>query len=373
MSGRLKMPTGAGSRLVRPLPAPSLIRRYLGWLRELPLVQLSQLSLLIGGLMLLAFFARVGFMPDLSMASVLSLLYAVAVLGLIMVLALLLTLVLPSLLMRHGLPWPKGGRPSGRLLLISTVLASLGWIGYFAVWVLGPTHWHGWLARGVTWLAIAAMVVWGILSVFFEEEAARRSWLLVSMACALHFATLSLPLVVIAPLASGGQLAHAPLGTGGTILVGLLLALAVTTTLRVRLWDRSVPAALTVGMAELILVVSATGSAGYLLGGVMARLQLGNVQPVRAVLTRTGCDQLNLAAGRTVCDVPAAADALAAVCPLNIRSRIGAQVLLASVAPPASAASSASSPAGWQVALDRKELLAWSMVSADCPPVSPAR
>ncbi|MCO5978547.1 hypothetical protein [Ideonella oryzae] len=353
------MTTGAGPGLVRQPPPPSFVQRHLGWLKELPLVPLSQLSLLVGGLTLLAFFARVGFMPDLSLASALSLLYAVALLGLATLFALFVMLVLPSLLMRHGLPWPPGARPSGRLLLISTVLASLVWVGYFAVWAVAPATWHGGLGQAVTGLALAALLFWASLSLAPAARVARVPGLLAAMAFALQFAALSLPLVVVAPLAGGGQLAHASTWTAVTILVGLILLLAVTTTLRVFLWDRSLVAALALTMVELMLVVSATGSAGYLLDNVMARLQLGHVQPVRAVLTRSGCLQLNLAAGVPVCAVPAAADVPAAVCPLSIRLRIGAQVLLAPVA-------EAASEPDWQVVLERKELLAWSKVPQGC-------
>jgi hypothetical protein len=110
---------------------------------------------------------------------------------------------------------------------------------------------------------------------------------------------------------------------------------------------------LVLALALLLLMVVATGSAGSILDAVMGRLQWGKVQPVRAVLTHAGCEQLNLATGQGICSMPAGADTPAVICPLELRSRIGTQVLLAS-ASPASAVSDALQQPGWQVPLERK-------------------
>jgi hypothetical protein len=71
---------------------------------------------LLGGLVLLAFFVRVGFMPEVSLESVVSLLYAVALLGLGLM-GLISGLVLPAVLLRHAIPWPQHRMTGGAFLL----------------------------------------------------------------------------------------------------------------------------------------------------------------------------------------------------------------------------------------------------------------
>lgn len=348
-------------------------RQVLGFLREeLPIAAMSQLALLLGGLVLLAFFVRLGFMPEISLESVLSLFYAVAMLGLSLMVLMVSALVLPAILLRRGLPWLEDGLPQGGGVVLSTVAAVGLWFLYFLAWVCLPSSAQPWLKWGLWASLILALVIWAV--VYLGKGAWRRRprWLY-GAAGAQQFVVLSLPLWIVVTLLAGGDLGHAEPWQAFGMFGLLLLVLAIITAAQTLLMDQSWLQTLGLAFAFLLLVVMATGSAGYLLDGFMARLQWGNVQPVRAVLTRTGCDQLNLAAGRTVCHVPTAADALAAVCHLNIRSRIGSQVLLASMAPPASAASSVPSSAGWQVVLDRKELLAWSVDSADCLPDSSAR
>ncbi len=353
-----------------PQQAGAPWRQALALIKELPIAALSQLALLLGGLVLLVFFVRLGFMPEISLESVLSLFYAVAMLGVLLVALMVSAMVLPAILLRYAMPWPEGG-VTGWKLLTSTVLAAAVWWAYYVAWMNYP-DWHARLGTTILVLVGGAMAFWAIL--FLKEQFVRsRPWLFYVMAGAQQFAVLTPPLVIIAGLLAGGDLGHVPVWLGLGYLALLLLGLAFIAAVQALVMDRNRGLVLAFGVTYLVWAFLVTGSAGNAFDGLMASLQWGDVQPVRAVLTRTGCDQLNLAAGRTVCDVPAAADTLAAVCPLNIRSRIGAQVLLASVAPPASAASSASSPAGWQVALDRKELLAWSIVSANCSPVSPAR
>lgn len=331
-------------------------RQVLGFLREeLPIAAMSQLALLLGGLVLLTFFVRLGFMPEISLESALTLFYAAAMLGLGVMALMVSALVLPAVCLRYALPWPSEGPAKGKLL-ISSLLAALAWLGYYSVWMKCPDL-HGELGTAIAFLAGLSVVFWAVL--FIQERWARsKPWLFYAMAGAQQFAVLVLPLLIVSGLMAGGDLGHAPVWLGLGYLALLLLVLACIVTVQALLMDKNRRLVMALGGAYLVWAVLITGSAGSAFDGLMASLQWGNVQPVRVVLTRTGCEQLNLAVGRTVCQLPAAAEGAVAVCSLNIRSRVGAQVLLAPEI--AAASEEVTKQPEWQVVLDRKELLAWS-------------
>ena len=125
-------------------PVNELVTKYWQYILDNPVKSATTAILFWGGLLLLMFFLHIGFMPDVNLESVSSLLYAVALFGGFIAAYSALLLVLPGLAMaelrstvkflrfRHLLATEIGATLSWAAFL----LCSFGYIPLFDAWIL---------------------------------------------------------------------------------------------------------------------------------------------------------------------------------------------------------------------------------------------
>lgn len=364
-----------------------LLLKYAG---ENPVKLLSVAALSYGGMLLLLYFCRIGFMPELNLESATSLLYAVAMLGMFIVFFAMFTFVAPGLLLgffRDGeSPWLKHAGD----VILSMSWASICW-GVVLAQLFGVAD----SASGCL-LFVAAMTLCAVIGVAVgwmvprakclrvrqravvaakdsatqAEETASISWLQSAFLAMLCFGTMSMPLLFIFLLGREGDLASSAdqvafgavaLQMAGVAAAGIFLGCAAP---HLRL-------GLAVVLASLLFLAISAGTGAFTVvpAIVVRKLGVGEMQAARLVLTAKGCRALNAAAAQRVCQDAGPGDEEAlAVCPVVLRSTIGTQLVV-------EFGTGAAAWGAWlhgadksaqrnhvRVVLDKAQLLAWSPI-----------
>lgn len=344
---------------VPPLPpddkAPAKVfHKLLDYAVENPLKTLSTAVLIVGGVILLAFLADIGFLPDLDLAGAVSMLYAVALLALMLVLSLAGLLILPGpaiSALRKGLggsfrPATRAVAPTGypaepmsvkdehapRAEAFPWIFAVLGWV-VMMVWQVRPDVLAA--TAGSALVCIAAARWWVHGDLVASRQGSKHGWSLewrMWFESGVAFLVFVMPVFVILQLTVVGDLGREPVSV--TVLATLTLTLAVSAAIALVLSMSKPRSKIGIGLVILLalvllfLVASQTHSMTAIPHAVVRKLGLGDVAFARIALTPAGCRQVNAALGSTACAVPAEAEAMAPLCPVRIRSRIGQQLVL---------------------------------------------
>jgi len=146
-------------------PVNDLTTKYWQYVQENPIKALSAATLVWGSLLLLMFFLRIGYMPDVNFDSVSSVLYAVSLLGLFITAYTMLMMVTPGLLLAYAKK-PMDNISWQHILCISTG-AALIWAvvlcSFFSVF--------SFLTVTVAWtfsIAVALLAPW--LGLLFSKK-----------------------------------------------------------------------------------------------------------------------------------------------------------------------------------------------------------
>lgn len=336
-------PTSNASGAAAPADAAgevsSYLKRLLNYAVDNPAKTLSLTVLSYGGLLLLVYFARIGFMPEVSLESLTSVLYAVALLGLMVACYVTATLVIPGIYLGEA----RDGNPAitdASVALVAFAVA-VGWGIAFAAILYG---WNVWVCACAV-LAIAGYVfcVWRVSSADSPPKSAAptqldqpakvdiwrepRVWIVVNtLICG--FLTL-IPLTLVAVLGLRGDLVYAD---STKVMFSLVMSIAVIaavamvlgSTEKAKRWRM----AIVLGPLLLFWVSLMTGSFSAISAVAVNKLGLGEYPFVRAVVSGKTCKQVNHALGQMVCDPGAGDDMPTSICPALLRSRIGSQVVL---------------------------------------------
>ncbi|MBS0426073.1 MAG: hypothetical protein JSR41_02155 [Proteobacteria bacterium] len=317
------------------LVTQTLATRLLARIDIKPIAALSAASLALGGLIVLAFFVRIRFMPDADLASSTAILFAVALVGLASMATYLFVALLPGVvtavfLRGRGLPLDRGigwVLPGTALVVTGGTLAAAStcWpevMGHIElIWLIGscaagglaaarawtlrarstPGDTPGWLTIARDFGAFAVTAVLWFVGVFFAlqlavalgKDSGLPTWL--SVACAVAWTA----------FIAGVNVAAGGLRPKFAVVYAALCML---------------PAAIT-----LIMMSGGTGPfASY----VLRQLGMGELDRVELVVEPAVCRSLALAAAPEFrCDATNAEGA-GVLRGLTARSRIGTQVVV---------------------------------------------
>jgi hypothetical protein len=334
-------------------------RKLLDYASGNPVKTLSSVVSILGGLLLLMFLTDIEFLPDVDLAGIVSMLYAVALLGLTLVAVMAALLVFPALLLR-GVREMFGKRSHAAASKIAhtgypaepmsaevrpTPFAEIfPWTFAFATWAVvlvwqltaADQTWMRWLAG----VGAVACFLGALVQVCRETFALRRvsaarrkelsAWWWVPLESATALLALTMPAFVILRLTSIGDWAHESISP--LILVTLVLLLMASAVVACVLSLPHPQIGFGVGIAFALalfaLVATQTHSVTAVPHTIVRKLRLGDIELARIGVTAAGCRQINAALGATVCPVAPDADAVTPLCPVRIRSRVGQQLVL---------------------------------------------
>lgn len=362
-----------------PPGPPGYGKRLLDYAVDNPVKTMSVTVLTYGGLLLLVYFARISFLPDVNLDALASVLYAVALVGLLLAGYTAGTLVLPGLFLgvaRDGNPAVK----DSHVVAVAAAVA-VAWSLLVASILYG---WNGWLLIAAAGLLVLC-VVWkwertrqaeqrreGLAMAFWTSAA--LSWVLwAGPVCA---ALVLMPLTFLSILGLNGDLQFSDdrsvlfaLSAAALSIAGAAALLGKTES------HRRLPLALVLAPFLLFSTSLLTKSFSSISVISVNKLGLGEQHFVRAVVSGKTCKVVNQTLGQNVCDPQAEDDAPTAICPVVLRSRIGSQVLLefASLAAQSNKGGDGirlvwktpgkDEPSFARVVLPKEQLLTWSSLS----------
>lgn len=300
-------------------------------------------TLFVGGLFTLLFFLRIGYMPDVNLESVSSLLYAVSLIGSFLCAYVMVLLVLPGLMLATA-------RESTVNVTICHLIVLAAGAGI--IWVLAmaclldfvPT-WVAWLAGGVVTVGFPFIAGrtdrrCGLQSpppaatgtaIRQPWDSSKNPWKTYfwSVAAMLSMvAVLSVTIVFVGSIGMSGDIRRASsgevLGMMGALSALVALSAAFIGSVRK---DDSRKLAIFLAPFLLVLALVSTGSFTALPAIAVRAVGQGEIPGARIVVDGKTCREISLALGQAVC-TEAAEGQPTAICPVMIRSRIGSQVVL---------------------------------------------
>jgi hypothetical protein len=305
--------------------AHGYLKRLVDYAVDSPAKTLSLTVLTYGGVLLLVYFARISFLPDVNLEAVTSVLYAVALVGLLLAGYTATTLVMPGLLLGSNLD--DGSLTKVQVGLVASVVAVV-WIGLVLGLFSDLGEWF-WIGCAVMALLALLAAAWRYRHGWSVDKGSAKQWSWAAAMAVVCSALMALPIVLVSVLGMHGDLAHSDDWKAAVILIFAAIVIAMTAWL-VGTMESSKRWKFAMLLAPLMLFVVSmiTGSFSAISVIAVNKLGLGEQHFVRAVVSGKTCKVVNQALGQNVCDPQAEDDAPTAICPAVLRSRIGSQVLL---------------------------------------------
>jgi hypothetical protein len=292
-----------------------------------------------GMALLLTFFLRIRYMPEVNLESVSSVLYAVAVLGLVIASYTMLALVAPGLALA-SFKEHFGKYASPHLACIAIAAASI-WVlqllfafDFVSLTVMENVAFS--LAIALTFASIAVIcsaIIRRRTEVSFHTSLSPRvnfltAWIASITVTAIIALVLAFPLIFILILGLGGDIRLAS-DEMAALQFGVLVLLIVVCALAIGLSKPTdtVRNAIFFAPTLLFMILVVTGSFSSISAMCMRALGQGEISIARISVTGSACREINQTLGQRVC-AEADKDDIVAICPVIIRSRIGSQVVL---------------------------------------------
>jgi len=323
-------------------PANTVVTKIWQYVLDNPIKTAATTALAWGGLLMLMFFSRIGYMPDINLESATSLLYAIALLGSFVAAYTMLMMVMPGLLIATA------KEPTERItfqhLLCITTGASLIWAAALLdIFDFMPSDW-AWIAAAMVTLMAPGIGVF--LSrkypkleepVTVKMDAASR-WSPQDQPVKIYFwslgmvialgALMTIPLLFISMIGLSGDIRTASSGQSVAVLIVLVLLITSSAALIGGVKTSHVAKVATIFAPLLLFVVlGATGSFSFFSVLAIKALGHGEISAARITVTGKTCQEINETLGQRICVAPRA-ESVTAICPVMIRSRIGSQVVL---------------------------------------------
>lgn len=373
--------------VLTPQDRESVASRLREYALENPGSALSICVLTFGGLLLLVYFLRIGFLPDIALESATTLLYAVSILGLFILVIFAAYLVMPAFVAKAM--W-QDYQEQGKLSVtwvfgLSGGAAFFAWpISFFSIIVLEKS------AEQSLFISLGTVILTVFLSACFmasrksepksksvKEDADEQPkagghpiWVALRVAATafIQWALLCIVFLMVVGLGRDGVLRKAEWPALFVVLLPLLFSAVIPLMVQKLTWSQSVRLTLGLGPVLLFVLLLLTESFSKPSALVISKLGAGEFEATRLVLSGKGCKQLNLALGGEHC-VEVKDDEPTPLCPVALRSRIGGQILI-EVAP----VTLKNGKLAWderrsakgeviprrRVVLDKSALLAWS-------------
>ncbi|MFN3733243.1 hypothetical protein [Comamonas testosteroni] len=322
---------------------------------ENPAKTLSMCVLTFGGILMLIYFFRIEFLPDINLESATTLLYAVAVLGLFIVLMLAAYLIMPALVAKaiwHDYQ-QQGSLTDGWALGLSGGAAFLSVIATMGLAIWDKADPGASFLICIFFAASTAFVI-ALIKGGYEcplnspkpnhetsgpaksegEKKSKWEWnplnaafMVFVTAVVQWFILLTVVLITIG-LGRDGALRGEGAAAYSIVAAQLLISASVPLLFQKKMeWGRAIRLMAVVGLALLLGLLLITQSVSKPSAIVVGHLGAGEIEATRLVLSGKGCKQLNLALGEMHC-AEVKDDEPTVLCPVALRSRIGAQILV---------------------------------------------
>lgn len=322
-----------------------LSKRLVNYFVDNPIKIISMAIMFFGGLILLMYFIRIGFMPDIDFKSSTSLIYAVALLGMFFSSYMMLMMVVPGLVLFRAKKATKN--ITARHIFCITIGASICW----AVFICNQ---FGFIQNILMYGAFVCVVLlvpalgvwmdrkWSLPNdAKMEEENCRVDaptvdplksklkafgWSLLMIVILAFF--LTIPILFIGVIGMTGEIRNA--SNSQAVLGLILMVLSVSLSAGVIAAGRSKDVAkfsIVIAPSLMILVLVTAGNPSVFSFIAIKALGQGEIRAGRLVVSGKTCREINQTLGQNVC-VNTADERATAICPVTIRSRIGSQALL---------------------------------------------
>ncbi|PIT54157.1 hypothetical protein BHC44_04805 [Snodgrassella alvi] len=340
----------------------------LNYIKVNPIKSISAIILGIGGALLLFFFLHIGYMPDINFESVASILYAIAILGILHILYCLFIFVLPGLILSYFKENIKV--ISNKHILCLSINTACIWAFVIGQIInFSPLTEHVYISYTMFSMVIIILSIYGIKNSYknlnsinkIENKETKqliinstvketkisiietattknnnnKNWITPKiiflwslLAQILSVCVLILPILLIILYASNGNMKTEP---DWLIFIKLLILIVLISfssaaigCLKFKESIRYVPnLSLTIFMIFIIITESFSSIA---FSGIKT-LRIGEVNSARLIVTGKTCNEINQTLGKKVCESQSD-NAITAICPILIKSRIGNQMVL---------------------------------------------
>ena len=324
------------------------ISAYLSnYIKTNPVKSITAIILGIGGILLLFFFMYIGFMPDVTLNSITSVLYAISALGILTFLSLIFLLALPILYSLHDKEIQKINKWSLLFLNFDAVIFWCCFLSYNFK-IIGRTAFFIDLLICVCVVILTRISILidiikkvyhiltkknkkgnikqEIITLLKEIKEFNNSFLIFFK---LIF-VLIFPIFVLINLILNIQLSNE---TECAIRVFFLVFLLIysfisvaITTAKGTLLDK-IKASLFFSAFIFLIILFHYDSLSFTFLNTFKRLGLGEINSARISVTKETCQEINQTLGKKVCENQSV-NSYVPICPVKIKSRIGNQVVL---------------------------------------------
>jgi len=325
-----------------------------------PIAVLTAMALTCGGLILMGFFLRIGFMPDVDLTGSTALLLAAALVGLGSICATIFVLVVPGITSRYMMDTVhlKFGKTAFAFAAVPGVLCTLLVVGQAIFPTESPIG-----QQAMPFVIIALAVLASLLGARFasdvrddEDELPRASYLY--KVWAFGASALMWTLGILTAL--GFALKFAADSDHGTWLVVLLVCSwlifiigvnAMTARLPIEQAWRFGPV---MSLLSLIILVLLTGSFTTFSATTVQFLGFGEIKDVDLILTSQGCQALRLSAASDLRCAGGTEGGDGILRNVTLRSRIGSQIVVEK-------SGAKSSQGGARVVMKKEDVAMWEI------------
>ena len=322
------------------------ISAYLSnYIKTNPVKSITAIILGIGGILLLFFFMYIGFMPDVTLNSITSVLYAISALGILTFLSLIFLLALPILYSLYDKEIQKLNKWSLLFLNFDAVIVWCCILSYYSK-IIGRTAFFIVLLICVcmvllTRISILIDIIKELYHILTKKKGNIKQEIITSLKKFKEFKNsfliffkliffLILPICVLINLILNSQLSNE---TECTILLFFLVFLLIYSFISVAitiakgtLLDK-IKASLLFSASVLLLILIHYDNLSFTFLNTIKRLGLGEINSARISVSKETCQEINQTLGKKVCENQSV-NSYVPICPVKIKSRIGNQVVL---------------------------------------------
>lgn len=302
-----------------------------------PLALLTAAALTVGGLLLMGFFLRIRFMPDVDLAGSMALIFAAAIVGIGTLTALVFATVLPGVGMRYLLD--QAQMPLNRAAVLTTAGPAVLMV---TLAVLSPLALEPAQRPNIWVIVIGCLIIASIASAIWVRSTQRGGAPLGFVAhvrkvwpvtlCSVLW-SLGLFQVLQAAIQMGVESPHPSVFTMFVLGCWLLMIASINVAMAQLPLRISLVAGPVAGIFSVILLTMLTGSYSTVSATTVKTLGIGEVHGTNLVLTADMCHALAAAPSALHCESMADKATVGMLKDVVIVSRIGSNVVVEGTAP----------------------------------------
>lgn len=331
-----------------------------------PLALLTAAALTVGGLLLMGFFLRIRFMPDVDLAGSMALIFAAAIVGIGTLTALVLATVLPGVGMRYLLD--QAQMPLNRAAVLTTAGPAVLMV---TLAVLSPLALEPAQRPNIWVIVIGCLIIASIASAIWVRTTqrdgtplglvaqVRKVWPLTL--CSVLW-SLGLLQVLQAAIQMGVESPHPSAVTMVVLGCWLLMIASINVAVAHLPLRVSLVAGPLAGIFSVILLTMLTGSYSAVSATTVKTLGIGEVHGINLILTSDMCHALAAAPSALHCESMADKATVGILKDVTIVSRIGSNVVVEGTASKADP-----TPPRPRLILRKDAVIAWTTSGVKAP------